>query len=376
MKISNQAKPASRLSSDGLRAQSVSTPSYVDSLIALANMASELNFSEAAAILKEALTYAELLNYGEGLTIVLNRLAWVHLQQGMIEEALIEASRAEFVAQQQKMRGLALSAGFVIATIHHRAGQTLDAERRFQTLAAEAESTKDFARQADYLASLALISSEKGQFAEALKMQMEAHRLYAALNDPNLALSCNSIAMTLLDFDKPEEAEKWVSLALALCPPQVTSWRCSFLHTLGRCKLNLGAEREAQTHFEAAIRLAKETNNDAISLVEAMVDMGKLLLRNGNAESGFAQLDEALRCAQGARNHALEVAVHHALRAAYSDINAFALAAVHAERHTELSIQNQVQKSECTRAVARAEQRLPKLYATWQHSPFAASTER
>jgi tetratricopeptide (TPR) repeat protein len=352
-------------------AQGTPAPDYVDALIDLANMASMLDYGQAVGILKEARAYAELFHYDKGLVIVLTQLAWVLFQQGKVDEALIQATRARFVADQHGLEPMRLSAIHMIALIHQRAGRKDEAARLWRTISEQAATINDQSRLADSQASLGILFAEQMRHSDALPRLRDALHVFDALNDDNAILVMNALTLSLLALGQTAEARAIVNQALARCPVTMPEWRSALLHTLGKVQLAEGLVDIARRSYTQALNLAREFNCDVDSECPPLLDLGHVAMTQKDLPRAIELFEAGLARASDAQRNELTVQFHHALHDAFVAIGAFAEATHHIVHRGAVTAKIEDNGGRQRAAIARAEVELQLVAAQWMQDSYA-----
>lgn len=353
-------------------AQGAPAPDYVDALIDLANMASALDYGQSVAILKEARAYAELWHYDKGLVIVLTQLAWVLFQQGKVDEALIQATRARFVADQNRLERLRLSAKHMIALIHQHVGRYDDAAHTWCEIALEATALGDQARLADAEAALGMLYAEQRQHAQALPHLRIAHTIFEACSDSNAVLVMNAIALSLIALDQTAAARDLIAHGLAQCPADISAWRSALLHTLGKLQLADGAVDAARRSFTQALNLAREFNCDIASEGPPLLDLGLLAMAEKDTPRAIELLEAGLARASSAQCNELTVQFHRALHDVFVAIGAFAEATHHIAHRGAVTARIENDGGREREAIAHAELELQLVAARWMEDNYTS----
>jgi tetratricopeptide (TPR) repeat protein len=355
-----------------LGARGVPAPDYVDALIDLANMASQLDYGQSLGILKEARVYAELMHYDEGLCVVLTRLAWVLLQQGKVDQALIQATRSRVIADQNRFDALRLSASHVIALIHQRAGEYTRADAIWRQIAIEAKHIGDSLRIADAEASLAILLAEQRDYHGALPYLQSALAIYQSHRDTNQALVLNALGVSLTELGAFDDARACVDQGLAICPTEMPAWRSALLHTRGKVELATGAIDLARRAFTQALNLAREFNCDIDSEGPPLLDLARIASADKDIAQALSLLEGGLARASAAQHHDLKAQFHQALHGAYVAAGAFEVAGRHMFSRESVVRLAERDNSDLRGRVAMAEIELAQLTARWRNDIYVA----
>ncbi len=355
-----------------LRANGTPTPDYVEALIDLAEITIGLDYTKAEAILREASTFAELLDYREGLIVILIRLAWSLVRRGKTDAALIDAARARYLAQTLKADAMACAANCVIASAHRAIGELAVAESMQRELIAEARRIGDRELEADYLSELAITCQQKGDTAETLALRLQAHAIYSEYNDGNTALSCNNIAWACLHAGKLLEAQTWVDAARLACPAEARSLQCDIQHTQAVLHIRRGELPEARAALDAVLSVCASITGDLRFQSIALLDRSQVFGRLGDTGRAIEDAEAACSLAKsGGASQQLECA-QRALIALYTRIGALGMAARIEHNRRMSTIDAKLRFNEQRDAFSAALASLEVLEQTWREMATAA----
>jgi tetratricopeptide (TPR) repeat protein len=348
-----------------LRDEAVPTTQLIDALNALANAQATVNLQYALATAKEAHTLAVSLQYAEGETNSLIRLAWLHLQRGDFDAAVLQARHAQHLSKQLGRYTLEADAGYVIASAHQQAGNNDKAAQLWLELLGMARQQHDRAREADYLSTLAILYQEQGEFALTLDYKLRAYEIYLEINDPNQAAAMNNIAFALTKLGRHDEAQHWAHKALMHCDPAQLVWRAMILHTLGLIHLNQHDLAQARERFDESLEISLSSAGRKQTAIDVYLDRAKLELVNDNRRGAMDELYHALDLASKIQSAPMQAEAHHALYRLYSLNHAHVLAMDHHEQYLAIRHQLGCRRIEQQVQLIRAEAEAHQQQAKW-----------
>jgi hypothetical protein len=348
-----------------LREEAVPTTQLIDALNALAYALGTVNLQQALATAKEAHVLAGSLQYAEGETNSLICLAWLHLQRGDFDAAVLQARHAQHLAKGLGRYGLEADAGYVIASAHQQAGNNDKAAQLWLELLGMARQQHDRAREADYLSTLAILYQEQDEFALTLDYKLRAYEIYLEINDPNHVAAMNNIAFALTRLGRHDEALQWANKALAQCNPDQLVWRAMFLHTIGLIHLNQHNLAQARQCFDESLQISLSPAGRRQTAVHVYMDRAKLELVNNNRRGAIDELYHALDLATKIQSPALQAEAHHTLYRLYSLNHAHVLAMDHHEQYLAIRHQMGCRRIEQQVQLIRAEAEVHQRQAAW-----------
>jgi tetratricopeptide (TPR) repeat protein len=355
-----------------LRARGTPTPDYVKALIDLADITIDLDYVKAERILREACAYAELLQYRDGLIIVLIRLSWILLRLGKVNAALTEARRARYLAEEAGQLKLRCAADYVTACVYQHSNASARAISLLEMLSHDARDLGDAELEADYLCELAIAHRVTGDYARALECQHQAHAIYEQLGDRNLALSHNNLAVAHSSRGQYDDAHTHVQLARALCPPDGAELRYVIEHSAALIDLGMGRYQDAVRGFGRALDLCRAANNSVMFCCTMHLDRAMAHSALGDTSHAIEDAEAALTCALSVNATSVAQRAHHALSRLYGKVHAFELAASHAAASAAIETEAERCKMQRGTALSSAEAGLAALEQRWREQPGTA----
>lgn len=365
--LTEQSDTITRLESQASQLQHnhINTACQLDGVIRLAMELTTQEFAQAVAMCQEAHLHSELLRTGRGFSNSVARQAWLPFLRGRVDEALVHAEHADFIAERVDSDALRCGARAVLALVCQQVGDFEAAESIWLDLLSIARRSGDAVREADYLGALAAMRTEQSRLLDALELRLRAQHLYQLTNDQNLPLSCNSLARAYLALGRFDKAIHWSRQAINLCNRASQLWHSWFVHTLGLCHLEQGRLEIAQRHLEEALFISKTGTNDSRSQVKILIDLGRLHCAANRTSEALQHGDLALAMLARQPDALLEAQTHRVLREAYQLVGAPDLADMHARRRAELGQTHELGKQIELKAVTNSRDRMGQIRNTW-----------
>ncbi len=337
----------------------------MDGVIRLAMELTAQEFARAIAMSREAHLHSELLRADRGFGNSVARQAWLSFLRGRIDEALVHAMHADFIAEHVDSDALRCGARAVLALVRQQMADYEAAESIWLDLLSIARRSGDALREADYLSALAAMRAEQSRPMDALELRLRAQHLYQLTSDQNLPLCCNSLARAYLNLGRFDKAIHWSKQAISLCDRTSQLWHSWFVHTLGACHLEQGKLETAQRHLEEALFVSKTGTNVIRTQAGILVDLGRLHCTANRTSEAIQHGDLALALLARQADTVLEAQAHHVLREAYHLIGARDRADMHARRRAELGQTHEQGKQIELRAVTNSRARVGHIRSSW-----------
>ena len=367
MLTERQTDTITRLESQAnlLQNSHTSTPCQMDAVIRLAMETTAQEFALAIGMSQETYLHSELLRAGRGFGNSVTRQAWLSFLRGRVDEALVHATHADFIAERIDSDALRCGARAVLALVRQQVADFEAAESIWLDLLSIARRSSDALREADYLSALATMRTEQSRHMDALELRLRAQHLYQLTNDQNLPLSCNSLARAYLNLGRFDKAVQWSKQAISLCDRSSQLWHSWFAHTMGVCHLEQGKLEIAQRHLEEALFVSKTGTSDIRTQAKILIDLGRLHCTANRTGEAIQHSDLALALLARQADTLLEAQAHRVLREAYQLIGARDVADMHARRRVELGQTHEQGKQIELRAVTNSRARIGQMRSTW-----------
>jgi tetratricopeptide (TPR) repeat protein len=341
------------------------TLEYAQALIALGEQISTVDVELAMRIFREVCEISSTLCHAQSFAKALVRLSWQHQVRAEYPEALIRATHAKQVCEQNNLHDELLGAEYVLAHISLHNGDLDAAEQSFLRIHDLAAQRGDDLRRADYLESLAFLYRRRKQFDAAIALVLEAHEIYTAACDKQAIACANNVARTYGEAGNHELSYAWAKRALSACDPDAWSLYANFLHTTGWCLLNLNNPIDAGVYlFQAEELLAGRTDNQNLKVCIDL-DLGRLHVVLNQQTAAIAYFEKTLTLATAIKYLEAQQKAHQALDEIYSKRSALKQANTH--RTALQSIEQEslrVQLSTST-ALLNAKHKLAELDPVW-----------
>jgi tetratricopeptide (TPR) repeat protein len=318
----------------------------------LANLGSILNsmgeYAAARQRLEEALAMPALALDPKKSTYALHKLANVHRAMGDVEAALTRLGQADEIC---RVHLLPIHRSFHVTSIAHmqlQQGHIESSVRTYERAVALSRRARHAEGLANSLRPLGEVLFGLGRDEEALPLLQEAARLFAQLEDPASEAEVCSHAATILErTGRHEESIQAWTRVLALCEQLIDArgqldalegmarnirqrdpspdasvptleralelastlgdgGRAVGLHnTLGILEWGRGRYTDALSHYESALRLAREHGN-SVQEVVILNSLGVTLTKLRRPIEARAALEESLARSHTIGEHLLE----------------------------------------------------------------------
>lgn len=314
-----------------LQAAPAPSTQLVDALNELAQACNHIDVHKGIHAAQSAGILARFLLYPQGEADSLIQLSWLLIQDSKLDAAYLQTEHALYIAKQLDDKRRQAKCFYLLAVVHHDAGNYLKAEMLWQELLAQARKDGDRDHQADYLTVLGILHQEQSNLALAYEYKRLAHEIYVELDDPHRVISLNNLAYLLTKMGQHTTAMAYANEALQRCSPESASWRCTILHTLGLIHLHLHHHDAARRLLNESIRIARTANKQ--QAVRSLMDLAKLEWERNDRPDACDALMKALTLAEEIKSTKLQGQAHQSLYRYYLQMKAYAAASHHHEQY-------------------------------------------
>lgn len=314
-----------------LQAAPAPSTQLVDALNELAYAYNPIDINKGINAAQSAGLLARFLPYPHGEADSLIQLSWLLILDNRYDAAYLQAEHALYIAKQLNDKRRQDKCLYLLAVVHHDAGNYLKAEMLWQELLAQARKEGDLRHQADYLSALGILHQEQSNLMLSYDYKQQAHEIYIKLDDPHRVISLNNLAYLLTKMGRHAEAMAYALDALNRCPSDNNSWHSTILHTLGVIHFHLHHHDEARQLLNEGIDIARNVNKQ--QAVRALVDLAKLEWECINRPVACDDLMKALALAEEIKSIKLQSQVHQTLYRYYLQMKAYEVASHHHEQY-------------------------------------------
>ena len=315
----------------------------IDEIDQLTTDAWEIRWSDIARArtqAERALSLATEVGYPKGEADSLSVLAYCQTGTGEFPEALSQALRAMEVYRDLKDdAGYAYTAHLVSQA--YRQMNDLPRALKYALPGLEVARRIDDPRyRMGLLMTLGGAYVDRGDYDAALRCAREVLEASDPETTPGFhADALNSIAFTHYLMGDAAGGLAYADQAIALHQRIGHPERSLYaLHTAGVIRLALDRANEARAFFERGLDKAQK-EGIRTSIIEFRVELGRLAEREGDVESAFEHLHEALEVAEGLESPLRQAEVHRRLAELYKSIGDFERALEHLETFHRLDKQ-------------------------------------
>jgi len=221
-------------------------------------------FDTARPVVEEAIRLAHAVSDVEVEIDARHRLAWLHMREARIDEAIEYMQRAAALAHEAGDEGREAVAHGRLAMYQRRAGNPDEAKRQLELGFAALEGSDDLFARARLLSDRATIALQLGHIEEARVAFREAKELAHAVGDvPTEFLLAAEWGRFAFREGRVQDAYDAAHRAVDLGRQIGTRHMEAFLLTnMARCLVRLGRLEEALTRADAAVTLSARTLGD------------------------------------------------------------------------------------------------------------------